>query len=639
MSSYSESKFISQFQIDLRDKAIFLNSATQQFSNASGVIYTNSANLYILYTNAITTLVQGGVTYYSLKSGLSPTMSITAYLASLSSAPAPSPAPTPSPAPVVHSSLIYLGDYVTVNSSTNTVSCGSAKLTSISDAVNDQDAPSYKQVKAVQTSLNSSLASTNANVTTVTNQVADIVAGSTITKFKTLVDTINALTETEHADVANAVTTLSQKIDDEKARAQDAESSLSSSLTAENLRAVAAENALTSSVSDEKTRAETAEALLRTNLTSEVSRATSSEAILASKEIMTSNILPTAGFCGGADAPLPIPASVYAPFDGYYYTNSGTGTNKMNWYMPAPALTFGDIQYCSFNISLLSNAQVPYIVIYSQPKKDGTDKGSWYNARYDYEVQTPTSVPVNNPATNPTPYQFYCAVSGSNIANMPTFGFQLQPMTLDPSPFTVGTMLPTDKILYVSIQTNSAASANQENFIVENFAITTKLQTYNYNFSQASLANAVVTASLNSEVQRALAKEADLLASLNAQISKESGDIASLNGSLSQLSITLNGAIGTEKTRAEGIENSLKSQIDGINTNITSVNGSVSSSLSTLTTNLQSEVSNRTLADSNLTTRIANVEQTLISFLQHYFGNSTYSSSSQFPITFPNAHA
>jgi hypothetical protein len=105
MSSYSESTFISQFQYDL-GKTLFYYPSTNQFRNASGVIYTNSANLYLVFSNAITVVVQSGTTYYGLKSDLSPTMSITAYLASLSS----TPAPAPSPAPVVRSSLIYLGD-------------------------------------------------------------------------------------------------------------------------------------------------------------------------------------------------------------------------------------------------------------------------------------------------------------------------------------------------------------------------------------------------------------------------------------------------------------------------------------------------------------------------------------------------
>jgi hypothetical protein len=310
----------------------------------------------------------------------------------------------------------------------------------------------------------------------------------------------------------------------------------------------------------------------------------------------------------------------------------------MNIYFnPSSDLTFDDIQYCSFNVTLSSNTLLPFFAIYTQRKNYGSDSGSWYGAKNVYEVFNPPSIPINNPVSNPTPYQFYCRVSGENIDHMPKFGFQLQ--ELPPGIFSVGTISPTDKLLAVSIHTDSSASLNSENFVLHNLAITTKSQTYNYNFAQSSLVDATITASLNAEIQRATAKEGELLLSLNAQISKEAGDIATVNGSSTQLSTTLNTAIGAEKTRAEGVENSIKSQIDGINTTITGTTDSVSSSLTTLTNNLQSEITNRTNGDSTLTTRISNVEKTLISFLQHYFGNSTYSSSSTFPLTFPNAHA
>jgi flagellin-like hook-associated protein FlgL len=106
-------------------------------------------------------------------------MSITAYLASLSGGGGG----TPAPPVVVHSKTVYLGDYVNINSQTNTVNLGGAKLLSVSDAVNAQDVPSYKQVEAVQTSLTKSLSTTNTNltnaVTTLTSAVTTLTSANT----------------------------------------------------------------------------------------------------------------------------------------------------------------------------------------------------------------------------------------------------------------------------------------------------------------------------------------------------------------------------------------------------------------------------------------------------------------------------
>ena len=628
MSVYEESNYLFSITNNLGSGALRLVSGTQTFTNASGIAYTNSANLYTIYSTAIDVTVYQGVTQYTYKLGISPLQTITQYLASLSGT-SPAPAPTPAPAPVVRSPLIYLGDYVTVNSSTNTVSCGSAKLSSVSDAVSDQDVPSFKQVKAVQTSLNSSLASTNANVTTVTNQVASILEGASITKFKTLIDTINALDAEDDANLVSAVATLTQKIDVEKARAESAESTLSSSVLSEKTRAETAESALSSSVSDEKTRAETAEALLRTDLTSETARATAAEAILTSNDITTINVQPF------TDA-MAIPSNVFAPHDGFYYTNQAN--KKITWYMPSPSMTFNKINYLSFNTCIHSNQQLPYIVVYSKPKGDGSDKASWYNARHVYEVFTPTTVPVNNSTTNATPYQFYCALSGSNIANMPDFGLQKLLLPLG-SHQTLGTIAPNDEILYISLQTSSGTAAGFLNFTIQNFCVCAKDQTYEYKFSSASLTSAGIASNLSTEVTRALAAEAVITSSLNAQITKEAADVASLNGSISTLSTNLNTSLGAEITRAGLAESGLQSQITSLTATVNTSASDAGSGISTVATNLTNEVSRATAAESALTTRISKLEESFISFLQFHFGNSTYSSSSTFPLTFPNAHA
>ncbi len=211
MSAYSESTNVITFKNDLESRALRLISGTENFTNAAGTVYTNSANLYRVFLNAITVMVIGSNTLYILKSGV-PFVSITQYLASL---PAGGGTPAPAPAPVVRSNTVYLGDYVNINSQTNTVNLGAAKLIGVSDAVYAQDVPSYKQVQAVQNSLTSSLSTTNSNVTSVQNQVNQITAGSQITNFQTLLNLVNSLDAEDDANLTSAVTTLTNSIDTE----------------------------------------------------------------------------------------------------------------------------------------------------------------------------------------------------------------------------------------------------------------------------------------------------------------------------------------------------------------------------------------------------------------------------------------
>ena len=551
MSVYPESTDLITFKNDLGN-ALRLVPGTQTFTNAAGTQYTNSANLYRVYSNAINVLtIPPNITIYSLKDGIL-VVSITAYLASLPAAGGGTPAPAP--APVVRSNTVYLGDYVNINSQTNTVNLGGAKLLSVSDAVNPQDVPSYKQVQAVQTSLTSSLSTTNSNVSSVQNQVNQITAGSQITNFQTLLNLVNSLDAQDDANLTSAVTTLTNSIDAEKTRAEAAESAISASVTAEATRATTAEGSLSASVTAENARATAAESSISASVTAETTRATAAEAILTSNDITTINVQPFTGA-------MAIPSNVFAPHDGFYYTNQANA--KITWYMPSISTTFNKINYLSFNTCILSNQQLPYIVVYSKPKGDGSDKASWYNARHVYEVFTPTTVPVNNSTTNATPYQFYCALSGTNIANMPDFGLQKQLLPLG-SHQTQGTIGPNDEILYISLQTSSGTAAGLLNFIVQNFCVCTKDQTYEYKFSSASLTSAGIASNLSAEVTRALAAESVLTSSLNAQIAKEAADVASLNGSISTLSTNLNTSLGAEITRAGLAESGLQSQITSL---------------------------------------------------------------------------
>ena len=499
---------------------------------------------------------------------------------------------------------------------------GAAKLIGVSDAVNAQDVPSYKQVQAVQNSLTSSLSTTNSNVTSVQNQVNQITAGSQITNFQTLLNLVNSLDAEDDANLTSAVTTLTNSIDTEKNRALAAESTLTNSIDAEKLRAEGAESAISASVTAETARATAAESSISASVTAEVSRATAAEAILTSNDITTINVQPF------TDA-MAIPSDVFAPFDGFYYKNQ---TNKkITWYMPHSSTTFNKINYLSFNVSLQSNQQLPYIVVYSKPKGDGSDQATWYNVRHVYEVFTPTTIPVNS-TSNPIGYQFYCALSGTNINNMPDFGLQKILLPLS-SHQTNGTIAPTDEILYISLQTSSGTAAGLLNFIVQNYCVSTTSQTYEYKFSSASLTSAGISSSLSSEVTRALAAEAAITSSLNAQIAKEAADVAALNGSISTLSTNLNTSLGAEVTRASLAESGLQTQITTLTATVNSNSSSAGSGISTVQTNLTNEVNRAQAAEAALATRCANLETTINNLNTWLFSAGVVSTTH--PVTYP----
>ena len=194
---------------------------------------------------------------------------------------------------------------------------------------------------------------------------------------------------------------------------------------------------------------------------------------------------------------------------------------------------------------------------------------------------------------------------------MPDFGLQKKLLTLASSQFTIGTIAPNDEILYVTLQTNSATSVGQLNFIVQNFCVCTKDQTFEYKFSSASLTSAGIASNLSAEVTRALAAESVLTSSLNAQIAKEAADVATLNGSISTLSTNLNTSLGAEITRAGLAESGLQSQITSLSSTVNSNASNAGNSVSTVQTNLTNEVNRAQAAEAALTTRCANLETTI----------------------------
>lgn len=634
MPAYPETNTLETFRSDLANGVIKHSTSlppSSQFMTVAttytpSVAYTNSSNLYTVFANTMNRTVQpSGTVDYSFKGKIDYNQTIAQYLA----AAAGSGTPAPAPAPVVHSNTVYLGDYVNINSQTNTVNLGAAKLQSVADAVNAQDVPSYKQLQAVQTSLNSSLSTTNANVTSVQSQITQITAGAQITNFQSLLDLVNNLNTTEESHLSSAITTLTNSIDAEKTRALAAESTLNDSLVAEVSRAGAAESAISASVTAENSRATSAESTISSSVTSEVSRAKAAESILSSKDITTINVQSSPVFYADGDQPMAIPSNVFAPFDGFYYTNQAG--KKANWYMPTPSLKFSDVQYLSFNACVLSNLQLPYIAVYSKPKGDGSDKASWYNAKYVYEIFTPSTIAVNS-TSNPTPYHFYCALSGTDISNMPDFGLQKKLLSLESSPFSIGTIAPSDQILFITLQTNSAAAAGDEKFIVQNFCVCAS-KTYEYKFSSASLTSAGIASSLSSEASRAIAAEAALTSSLNAQISKEAADIATLNGSISTLSTNLNTSIGAEVTRAGLAETGLQGQITSLTATVNTAVSNAGSNITTVQTNLTSEVNRAQAAEAALTTRCSNLETTINNLNTWLFSAGVVSTTH--PVTYP----
>jgi hypothetical protein len=142
--------------------------------------------------------------------------------------------------------------------------------------------------------------------------------------------------------------------------------------------------------------------------------------------------------------------------DGWYFKNTAIG-QKINWYFfdgTAENISLGDFS-CYAVVTFDSVQDKPFFGIYTIRSGAG-DAGSWYRSRI-------VPVPVNT-AIPGVKYLMYFGKEPKVHASLPRL-----PMTLSSS--TVGPQDPTERILTVSLGSNSAASIGACNFIVETLGL------------------------------------------------------------------------------------------------------------------------------------------------------------------------
>ena len=218
---------------------------------------------------------------------------------------------------------------------------------------------------------------------------------------------------------------------------------------------------------------------------------------------------------------------VLSGVDGWYFKNSIAG-KKVNWYLPnVSSLKVSDIDNLTFDATLFSTDSPPFIQFYTQKTATG-NAGSWYKARTTYSVADISKVSTYKD------YQF----STLKANDTPLIGKTQYALTLD-SVGTVGSTSPDDLILAIAIGTNSSATQNSVEFVLDKVRIHTFNGVFAYNFS-----------------------------SFTTELATVSSSLASTNTSLTSSINTVATNLALEASRASTAENGLRTDVDSLKTNV-----------------------------------------------------------------------
>lgn len=192
------------------------------------------------------------------------------------------------------------------------------------------------------------------------------------------------------------------------------------------------------------------------------------------------NIYPAPPIYADGHQPLSVPniiSNTYGQF-GWYYINSNSGPNKINWYLPPNNnMLVGDIlgfYLRLFNCSTTSNDNTPFIVIYTKPT-GVNDYAPWFHSSMTYVLNSSVT-PVPN-----TSYTFFENVSGT-CPNPSSYASQLVDMQQSSVNNPRGVYLATDQILAISVQTNSASPVNSVEFVAQSLGLMTASGTTEFQF-------------------------------------------------------------------------------------------------------------------------------------------------------------
>jgi hypothetical protein len=185
-----------------------------------------------------------------------------------------------------------------------------------------------------------------------------------------------------------------------------------------------------------------------------------------------SQIIPFSAAAVVADAcpPTARPSGYNTP--GWYYKNNAAATTvngrKINWYVsPATSTTtVGDIQTLYYTAEVLNKDYLPFIVVYTKKTGSG-DAASWYKSKRVFIFERNSSQ---------IKFNRNCQLSMELVAGTKAAclidGLQHLDLTVDltNTDSNKGAFAPTEEILAISLQTDSAAPNGASEFILTSIA-------------------------------------------------------------------------------------------------------------------------------------------------------------------------
>jgi hypothetical protein len=151
-------------------------------------------------------------------------------------------------------------------------------------------------------------------------------------------------------------------------------------------------------------------------------------------------------------------------------------------------------------------------------------------------------------------------------------------LTLDTSS-SRGVIDPTDKILAISIGSNSTATQNDVEFVVDKCHLQTPNATFVYNFSS-------YLTEINALSSSATSGLSSLTSSLSAEVTRAQASETALSSTITSNYSTLNTAIVSEASLARTNETNLQSAVNSEVTRATAAEATINTKVSSLETKL-----------------------------------------------------
>lgn len=148
--------------------------------------------------------------------------------------------------------------------------------------------------------------------------------------------------------------------------------------------------------------------------------------------------------------------------DGWYFINN-TANKKINWYFYDGSINNVSLGNLSvYAIATMDNASAgnaPFFGIYTTRQNDGLDAASWYRSRLVYVITTPFTVG--------TKYLIHTGNDPLIHPELPRLKLSLTPV----AGINAGPKGPSERILTVSIGSNSASAVNTAKFVVQELGV------------------------------------------------------------------------------------------------------------------------------------------------------------------------